>query len=236
MSEVFLIGGGWDADRVPEVYGGFVDAARRRAGGSPTVLVVLMGDDEESAEYHQRFVDTLESLGDLTVTARRLPYDGTFDAGDLDGVDALFVGGGPTPDYHAALAPAYPRIRELVAAGLPYAGFSAGAEIAATTALVGGWQVDGVPVAPEDAGEDLDELTVVEGLGLVDGAIEVHTAQWGTLSRLVAAVQAGLVPHGLALDESTTLEVATGAVTGAGRVWSVRRGTEPGAGVLVSRG
>ncbi len=94
-----------------------------------------------------------------------------------------------------------------------------------------------MPVAPEDAGEDLDEITVVDGLGFVEGAVEVHTAQWGTLSRLVAAVQAGRVPHGLALDECTTLEVATGAVTGSGRVWTVRRGAEDtDGGVLVSRG
>ncbi len=59
MAEVFLTGGGWDADLVPQLYGGFVAAARRRAGGTPTIVVVLMGDDEESAEYHQRFADTL---------------------------------------------------------------------------------------------------------------------------------------------------------------------------------
>ncbi len=100
------------------------------------------------------------------------------------------------PAYHASLEPAYPRIRELVRSGLPYAGFSAGAAIAATTAIVGGWLVDGVPVCPEESNEDLGPVTVVEGLGLVEGAVDVHAAQWGNLSRLVAAVESGLVPSG----------------------------------------
>jgi cyanophycinase len=131
------------------------------------------------------------------------------------------VGGGPTPEYHASLAPSYAAIRELVAAGVPYAGFSAGSAIAATRAIVGGWLVDGVPICPEDSNEELDDLAVVDGIGLVDGAVDVHAAQWGNLSRLVAAVGAGLAPHGLALDECTTLAVDTGEVTGAGRVWRV---------------
>ena len=64
-------------------------------------------------------------------------------------------------------------------------------------------------------------LTVVPGIGLVEGAVDVHAAQWGNLSRLLAVVEAGLAPHGLALDECTTLEVGPDRVTGAGRVWRV---------------
>ena len=81
---------------------------------------------------------------------------------------------------------------------MPYLGFSAGAAIAAERALVGGWRIGGVAVSPEEASEGLDELTVAPGIGLVDVAIDVHVAQWGTLSRLVAAVEAGLVEGGLA--------------------------------------
>ena len=65
-------------------------------------------------------------------------------------------------------------------------------------------------------------MTVVEGLGLVDGAVDVHAAQWGNVSRLVAAVESGLVPCGLALDECTTL-LPDGDVAGAGRLWRVTR-------------
>ena len=103
---------------------------------------------------------------------------------------------------------------------MPYAGFSAGAAIAGTHAVIGGWRLDGVPVCPEDSNEDLDAVAVVEGIGLVPGAVDVHAAQWGNVSRLVAVVAAGLAPEGVALDEGTTLG-PDGPSVGAGRVWRV---------------
>lgn len=89
-----------------------------------------------------------------------------------------------------------------------------------------------MPICPEETGEDLDELTVVEGLGLVDLAVDVHAAQWGTLSRLIAATEAGLVDGGVAIDEFTVIIVGDGElrVEGAGSVWRVSPGDE---GVLV---
>jgi cyanophycinase len=143
------------------------------------------------------------------------------------------VGGGLTPVYRDLLEPHFGELRRQVATGVPYAGFSAGAAIAAECALVGGWRIGGVAVAPEEAAEDLDELTVAPGVGLVDVAIDVHAAQWGTLSRLVAAVEAGLVEGGLAIDEHTVLIVGEGGlrVAGRGSVWRVLP-TEQG--VLVS--
>ncbi len=86
---------------------------------------------------------------------------------------------------------------------MPYAGFSAGAAIAGSHAVIGGWRIDGVPVCPEDSNEDLDAVDVVEGIGLVPGAVDVHAAQWGNVSRLVAVVAAGLAPSGVAIDEGT---------------------------------
>jgi cyanophycinase len=218
---VFLVGGGWSDDAAPAMFGGFLEAARAHAGGAdPRVLLVVMGTDAEAREYHERYVRALALAGPHALRIERVE-EGTPFAGSFEDVDGLFVGGGPTPEYHASLAPSYAAIRELVAAGVPYVGFSAGSAIAATQAIVGGWLVDGVPVCPEDSNEELDDLAVVEGIGLVDGAVDVHAAQWGNLSRLVAAVGAGLAPHGLALDERTTLAVDTGEVTGAGRVWRV---------------
>ena len=63
--------------------------------------------------------------------------------------------------------------------------------------------------------------------------MEVHAAQWGTLSRLVAATEAGLIDGGLAVDENTALVVGEGAlgVVGAGSVWRV---SQADGGVLVS--
>jgi cyanophycinase len=232
--ETFLVGGGWDDALAPLVYGGFVEAAARAAGGTPRILLVVMGTDPESLEYHDRYLHTLGLVGGHELVVERVAEGTPFDVTALAGVDALFVGGGPTPEYHASLSPAYDRIRSLVTGGMPYAGFSAGAAIAASHAVIGGWRVDGVPVCPEDSNEELDDVTVVEGIGLVAGAVDVHAAQWGNVSRLVAAVEAGLVPHGVAIDESTTLGPG-GRVVGAGHVWHVTSVGGADGGALVRR-
>ena len=230
--DVFLVGGGWSDAHAHDMFGGFVVAAAAHARTRPPqVLLVVMGVDDEAREYHEKFVRILGRVGVTDLVVERVAEGSVLDAAVLDGVDGLFVGGGPMPEYHASLGPTYPRIRELVRGGLPYAGFSAGAAIAATTAIVGGWLVDGVPVCPEESNEDLGPVTVVEGLGLVEGAVDVHAAQWGNVSRLVASVGAGLVPSGIALDECTTL-LPDGDVAGAGRVWRV---TREGEGVVVTR-
>ena len=67
-------------------------------------------------------------------------------------------------------------------------------------------------VCAEEAGEDLDELAVRDGLGLVPFAVDVHVTQWGTLTRLVHAVGAGLVDEGWAIDEGTVLVVEDGSI------------------------
>lgn len=229
---VFLVGGGWSEERTGDMFGGFVEAAASRSAGSdPRILLVVMGTDAEARNYHEKYVEALGLVGVTDLVIARIDEGDTLPLEVLEGVDGLLVGGGPTPEYHASLSPAYARIRELVAAGLPYAGFSAGAAIAATRAIVGGWLLVGQPVCPEDSNEELGDVTVVEGIGLVEGAVDVHAAQWGNLSRLVAVVEAGLAPTGVAIDECTTL-LPDGSVVGAGRVWRVSGG--PG-GTSVSR-
>lgn len=77
----------------------------------------------------------------------------------------------------------------------------------------------------EDTGEDLDEIEVRAGLGLVPFAVDAHAAQWGTLPRLISAVTRHRLPYGLALDENTMVEVTAdgGArVAGLGRAHAVR--------------
>lgn len=143
----------------------------------------------------------------------------------------VYVAGGLTPAYQVALCAEPAWLDEVRLFG----GFSAGAAIAPGAALVGGWRANGVPVCDDGAGEDLDEVEVRPGLGLLDGAVEVHCAQWGTLGRLVHAVAAQRAHEGWGLDEHTTLEVRDGrpiAVHGTGAAWRVRRGE---AGALVTR-
>lgn len=260
---VHLVGGGRDLEQATAVYGSFVDEAHvraRSAGRSvPRVGIVLIAEAEDLDAGVAWFAEALSRCQPVDVVARVHGSDGTGGSGGTagtggsggaegddrgsvpwstwwEGLDAVLVGGGLTPAYHRLLQPHAGMVRQAVASGLPYAGFSAGAMIAAQRALLGGWRIGELAVTHEDNAEDLDQVTVVDGLGLVAPTVEVHTAQWGTLSRLVAAVSDGLVPAGVALDENTVLTMdpaadtgspvapaAPGQVAGAGRVWWVER-------------
>ena len=156
-----------------------------------------------------------------------VPIGAVLDVDTLAAADGVLICGGLTPAYAAAVSPVAAAVRSVLSArAIPYAGFSAGASIAARRALVGGWLDRGVPICSEDAGEDLAEVTVTDGLGLVPVTVDVHAAQWGTLARLIAAVASGMVDSGVAIDEDTLLAVGIGgaAVHGGGQVHWVRRG------------
>ncbi|RKT31238.1 cyanophycinase [Microbacterium sp. AG1240] len=224
---IHLIGGGRDAGRLAPLFAAFVeDAAQRRADAAARprihLLIVREPGDEETAE---RFAAPLRSAG-ADVVIRAVDEGEAFAADALNGADGIAVGGGLTPAYRDACGALAASIRSLVARGAPYLGFSAGSAIAAGRALLGGYRLDGVEVGDEGASEELDELEVADGLGLVPFAIDVHAAQWGTLSRLVAAVDAGLVPEGYAIDEHTVVVVRDGVidVVGAGAAWHVSPG------------
>jgi cyanophycinase len=231
---IHLAGGGWSED----LFRLFLLEAQSRAAGAarviPRIAVVLVEDDpyrgeEQRASYVARLTSILACEPVVTVLLEGAEGESSI----LNDVDALLVGGGATPAYYEALLPLFDEIRLLVGDGLPYLGFSAGAAIAADRALIGGWKIGEVPVCSEEAGEDLEDVTVVQGLGLIDLAVDVHAAQWGTLARLIAATEAGLVEGGVAIDEDTVLVIGDGSllVAGIGSVWRVVPGEE---GVLVS--
>ncbi|WP_371669476.1 Type 1 glutamine amidotransferase-like domain-containing protein [Streptomyces sp. NBC_00289] len=242
-SRTFLIGGGWDPAAAAAVYGPFL----RAAGDAPRIGCVVV-DEGDGAEQFARYEAVLrvvdadcaavpllvplgKELGEQ-VDVEAVSYDVEAVSYDVDGV---LVCGGLTPAYQEALRGGLPRL--LAARGIPYAGFSAGAAVAAERALVGGWLSDGVAVCPEDAAEDLEEVEVRAGLGLVPFAVDVHAAQWGTLPRLITAVARDALPHGVAIDENTVLDVdADGGlarVFGHGRAHSVRPAPGADGGVLV---
>ena len=223
---IHLVGGGASPDPAPEVYGAFlIEAAARAAsvGRDPARIAIITVRDGADATHSDTLVDLLSAAGEFDAHATVIDHGDELAPRAIADVDGIVVGGGLTPAYLDAVLPHALELRRQVADGVPYLGFSAGAMIAADRAVIGGWQVGGVPVAPEDASEDLDELTVQQGIGLVDVSIDVHAAQWGTLSRLVAAAEAGLVDGGLAIDEDTVLVVGEGGLTvsGAGSVWRV---------------
>jgi cyanophycinase len=221
MAPVFLIGGGRDEAAVRASHAGFV----RAAGGGPIVAIVL---DEGDDTHPGRWTGALRLAGAedaraLVVSPARPPR-----AADLAEAAGVFVAGGWTPGYQEALVAAG---TDWLPGDRPYAGFSAGAAIAAARAIVGGFrrEDDGRPVCAEEAGEGLVSLTVRRGLGLVPFAVDVHATQWGTLTRLVHAVDAGHVAEGWAVDEGTALAVDGAArprVEGLGSAYRVTRDGE----------
>jgi cyanophycinase len=174
-----------------------------------------------------RFTGALTGQGPANVRPLVVVEGGQFDPSDLHGLDAVLVAGGLTPAYAHALQPVAAEIVTLVKTGAPYLAFSAGAALAARRAVIGGYLQDGVAICHEDNAEDLDELEVVDGLGLVDFAVDVHAAEWGNTTRLMAAVWTGVVERGVAVDENTLLlfndDSATHRSAGAGRLWWVSR-------------
>jgi cyanophycinase len=193
----------------------------------PQVGVLAVGEDIADGRAHAAKFETALGLAGRSSTVPVVAAEGEQFPAELPAdLDGLLIGGGLTPAYLLAVAPIRDRIRELVGHGVPYLGFSAGAMIAARHALLGGWLLGGLPVTHPDNGEDLEQLTVDDGLGLVPVSVDVHAAQRGTLTRLIMAVQSGLTNRGVAIDEDTVLIMNRegGAVAGAGQVWSVTGG------------
>lgn len=225
--KLHLIGGGWDPTTASAVYGPFLADATAAAQGVPAIACVVL-DEGDGADRFDQWATTLTSAAPCRPQPVLVPLGTVLDPAALGSADGLLVGGGLTPGYADALVPVAADITDwLIAGGRPYCGFSAGAAVAATTAIVGGWRSGDVPVCPEDTGEDLDELTVVTGLGLTTWSVDVHCAQWGTLPRLIESVRTGRAAgNGLGIDENTAVTFeGDGRITvhGAGRVWVVHR-------------
>jgi cyanophycinase len=215
-----LIGGGWRPEGQARTYGPFLDAA----GACPDVACVVV-DDGQGVEQFARWRDALGAVARCSPAPVLVPACSPLSPAEFEGADALLVCGGPTPAYADAVAPVAEQVRSWLAAGdRPYAGFSAGAAVAADTAVVGGWRQDGVPVCPQEAGEDLDAVAVRPGIGLVPFAVDVHCSSWGTLPRLIAAVRSHQVSWGVALDEDTALTVRDdhAETVGLGRAYLVQ--------------
>lgn len=230
---VHLIGGGWDEDESTWTGRFLAEAAQRSRDRSPRLAVVLWAQTlAEGERWHEEYRADFTGLGRCDVEIVQLAPDRPLRPDDLTGADGIFIGGGLTPGYHEAVLPARDAIRAAVAAGVSYAGYSAGAMIAGSQALVGGWQLDGVAVCPSEAGEGLVEVSLAEGLGLVDAVVDVHCAQMGLLGRGIAIVEAGLAPWVIAVDECTSAIVDSDVTTaGKGRVWQIRSSAE---GAVVS--
>ncbi|MEJ3403610.1 Type 1 glutamine amidotransferase-like domain-containing protein [Rathayibacter sp. YIM 133350] len=238
---VHLIGGGATTKADAPLHAPFVAEAVLRAGevGRTRPRIAVISLHPEAEEKAAALGDLLAEAAAGSAVEMHLTAGGPGEPIGPDAladVDGIAVGGGIVEDVRAGLEPVFGELRRLVADGVPYLGVSAGAMIAAEGSFGSGSRIGGVVVSPEDPDDPDDpddELEIEVGIGLVDVAIEVHVAQRGMLSRLVAAVESGLVAGGLGIDERTALIVGDGElrVEGSGNVWRVLR-TE--GGVLVS--
>ena len=237
---IHLIGGGATTVADAALHAPFVAeaAARARAAGRARPRIAVISLHPEAQEKAAALAELLTAAGAgdgdeieaQLITGRAGEPIALTAIADVDGIA---VGGGVVEEVRAGLEPLFGELRRLVSVGVPYLGVSAGAMVAAEGSLGSGTRIGGVLVAPEDPEEPGFELEIESGIGLVDVAIEVHVAQRGMLSRLVAAVEAGLISGGLGIDERTALIVGDGRLRaeGSGSVWRVLP-TE--GGVLVS--
>ena len=225
---ILLVGGGPDTVTTPAVFDRFVKELRFRAPGRIPRVAVVLFDHEGSSEYFlPAYLEPLESRIGCEVLPVLLRFNEEADPAAFDDVDGIVVGGGPTPGYLAGLLPSAGAIRRMVAGGVPYMGFSAGAMVAPARAIVGGYRIRGTEVCPVEWSEGLEEVEIRDGLGLVPFAVDVHAAQAGTLSRAVAAVAKGLVGRAAAVDENTALvlhhtDLDSAELIGTGNCWTIR--------------
>lgn len=211
---ITLVGGGPDSTS-PICLAPFLQ--RCLTLGSGRIGLLLTGDTVTADHNADPYLDLLDAVRDRIDV---VPLSG--DVGDLHRFEALVVCGGRTPDYHSALSTSMPLMRERIGKGVPYLGFSAGAMIAAEYAILGGHRLNGIEVCASECSEDLDELTVQAGIGVVPWAVDVHTSQAGTLSRAIALVASGAVASAVAVDEGTSLHLdgsEVPRVLGSGLAW-----------------
>lgn len=199
---IYLLGGG-STELVESDFARELRATARMAEAKPALLA--LGDAAAGAALADR-------LGASLV-----------DASDEDAVRAahgVAVLGTDRRAIALSIAPISEALRDAVGGGAPYLGIGAGAALAGDAAILGGGEIGGVPVGP--VGDD-DEVELGEGAGLVDLLIEVNAIAGGTLPRLIAVAEAGLVGQALSVDAGTALIVGQGAlvVQGAGSVWQV---------------
>lgn len=216
---ITLIGGGWDVPSQLRCMTPFVNAATERADGRPPKIPFVWVDEGDGNRWSTRWIDLVSQVGPIDAVDVDVAIGAALDVERLQGADGLFVCGGLTPAYADVLAPIAASLRRLVVDdGLPYAGSSAGAAVAAHRAVVGGYLDGERVVCPDDAGEDLEQVTVVAGLGLVEQTVDVHASAWGTLPRLAAALRKTPdVQSGLGVDEDTAWVVTDASTQVLGR-------------------
>jgi cyanophycinase len=229
---ISLIGGGWESDGFRHTYGPFVKEAML-SGRCRIALILAAENEADKPEMATKYCNVFEALGvaseDLSIIWVSAATPLRHEVLASCRATGVFVGGGRTPVYHSALCTDRAWLDYLREARIPYAGFSAGAAIAARHAIVGGWKVQRndreISILDADLSEELDLLEVRQGLGFVPFSVDVHASEWGTLARLMQAIDLELNSDGWAIDENTLVHVQGNQiqVQGLGHAYRVQR-------------
>ena len=186
---LFLLGGGSGIlDAVNEA---FVAAA----GPRPVLALLLQGGpgwERFLPQYLEPWLRRGVQEYTILVPDPRGELDTAAAVAVLRAATGIFIGGGNTEIYRRLYAtePIRTVIREGYRQGVPVAGLSAGAILAAEVALL----------LPEEAGSDTVE--VAEGLGLLPNCVAgVHFTEFDALPDVLTAMRQARVPHALGLDE-----------------------------------
>lgn len=232
-SLIFLFGD--QNDNFAETSLPFIQAA----GGEAAKIAVLTGGGKKAGPYVERITAPWREMGVQVLTVGPKEYIGDPDDAmerELRECSGIFMCGGDTRAYERMyVASALGEIiRERYAEGVPYAGVSAGALLAAEECATWGGIVkeqsneyyvryrgcyDGV--------EGDIQLQMGKGLGLLRGVVfEPHFSEMGGFPRLVTVMDRTGISEGYGLDEPICLTFEDGRptqVTGRGRLYRLTR-------------
>jgi cyanophycinase len=239
MTRLFLIGGGSHEASYVRTFWRFVDAATQWGddGGDDhrsIAIVIAAEPDADKAALEAQYRAPFELFDPVEARQCHVLFASAAEPLDAERLAAVqptgvFIAGGRTGLYHDALCRDLRWADYVRQHALPYAGYSAGAVIAAPRAVMGGWllalQHCNAEVGAQSCSEGIDFTELRDGLGLAPFAIEAHATQWGTLTRLVQLVAEGALEAGWAIDENCMVEIDGDVlrVCGANCAYRVRR-------------
>lgn len=230
---IFLFGD--QHDNFAETSRPFVEAA----GGTDAIIAMITGGGEKARPYVERITSPWREIGVQVLTVGPQEYIGDPDDAMERGLrecSGIFMCGGDTRAYERMYVASSlgDLIRRRYSEGIPYAGVSAGALLAAEECATWGGIVkeqgneyyvryrgcyDGV--------EGDIQLQMGKGLGLLKGLVfEPHFSELGGFPRLVTVMDRTRIREGYGLDEPICLTFEDGSptqVTGRGRLYRLRR-------------
>ena len=196
---IFLLGGNI------EVFDLIADDFLAAAGGSEAAIALLLIGGEGWERHLPSYTAPWRRRGVTDLQVIIPGVDGLLDAeaasARIREATGIVVGGGNTARYQwlYATEPIRTVIRERHQLGVPYAGLSAGAALAA----------EACAVRPRSPGDP--PVRLLPGLGLIGGLIiGVHFDREGQLALLLKAMAETETGSGLGIDESACVVLADG--------------------------